>query len=88
LFLSEHVYLLLDPDQLMLLSFGFIFFCFVPILDFDLIGLNFTLIGLWWQRWLWMVGIEVLIASTGLGGAGASTILAGSCCDGEYVDLL
>jgi hypothetical protein len=88
LFLSEIVYLLLDSDRLILLGFSFIFFCFVPILDFNLVGLSFALVGMRWQRWWWGVCVEVLIASADLGGAGSSAILAGSCCSGGYVELL
>jgi hypothetical protein len=46
LLLPKPLYLLLDPNQLVLLSLGIIFFCFVPILEFDLIELSFTLVDL------------------------------------------
>jgi hypothetical protein len=75
LFLSQPLYFLLDPDQLTLISFGFLFFCFVPILDFDLVELSFTLVDLR-QWWKW-VGVEVLVVA-----------LTGDCCSGGYGDLL
>jgi hypothetical protein len=78
---------MLDPDQLILLSLSFIFFCFVPILDFDLVELSFTLVDLrrrWWRR----VSVEVLITPASLGGASTSVILASACCGGGHVGLL
>jgi hypothetical protein len=44
--LSKPLCLLLDPSEFIFPSLSFIFFCFVPILDFDLVDLNFTLIHL------------------------------------------
>jgi hypothetical protein len=79
LFLSKPLYLLLDPDQLVLLSLGFIFFCFVPILDFDLVELSFTRVDLRWRWWWRQVGVEVVVTSA----AWTSTY-----CGGGYVDLL
>jgi hypothetical protein len=76
LFQSKPLYLLLDPDQLVLLSFGFIFFCFISILYFNLVELSFALVGLRWWRW---VGVEVLLTSTAL---------AGTYYGGGHVDLL
>jgi hypothetical protein len=35
--------LLLDPREFIFLGLGFIIFCFIPILDFDLVELSFTL---------------------------------------------
>jgi hypothetical protein len=78
LFLSKPLYLLLDPDQLGLLSLGFIFFCFVPILNFDLIELGSARVDLRW-RWWRRVGIEVVITSVAL---------TGTYCDGGYVGLV
>jgi hypothetical protein len=52
LLLLKPLYLLLDPDQLALLSLGFIIFCFIPILDFDLVEFGFIMIDLWWRRWV------------------------------------
>jgi hypothetical protein len=78
LFLSKPLYLLLDPDQLTLLSLSFIFFCFIPILDFDLVELSFSRVDLqwgWWRR----DGVEVVLTSTAL---------TSTCCNGGYVDLL
>jgi hypothetical protein len=46
LLLSKLLYLLLDPDQIILLSLDFIFFYFVPILDFDLVEFGFILVDL------------------------------------------
>jgi hypothetical protein len=77
LFLSKPLYLLLDPDQLALLSLGFIFFYLIPILDFDLVELNFALVDLRW-RWEW-VGVEVVVTSTAL---------TSTCCGDGYVGLL
>jgi hypothetical protein len=65
------------PDQLVLLSLGSIFFCFIPILDLDLVELSFALVDLPQWRWWIRVGIEVLINPTGFGGASTSTVLAG-----------
>jgi hypothetical protein len=48
LFLLKLVYLLLDPDQLVLFCFSFICFWFVPILDLDLIKLSIALGALRW----------------------------------------
>jgi hypothetical protein len=78
LFLSKPLYLLLDPDQLALLSLGFIFFCFIPILDFYLVELSFAWVDLRWRWWRW-VGIEVVVTSTAL----TSTYYGGG-----YVGLL
>jgi hypothetical protein len=66
---------LLDPDQLTLVSFGF--FYFVPILDFNLVELGFTLVDL--RRWWKWVSVEVLVAFVAL---------TGDCCDGGYDGLL
>jgi hypothetical protein len=78
LFLSKPLYLMLDPDQLTLLSLDFIFFCFVPILDFDLVELSFTQVNLRWRCWR-RVGVEVVVTSAAL---------TGNCCGGGYVGLL
>jgi hypothetical protein len=77
LFLSQFLYFLLDPDQLTLVSFGFLFFCFVPILDFNLVELGFALVDLqwWWKR----VGVEVLVAFVAL---------TGNCYGGGHGGLL
>jgi hypothetical protein len=49
LFLSEPLYFLLDPDQLLLLYSSFIFFSFLlPILHLDLIKLSVALSDLYW----------------------------------------
>jgi hypothetical protein len=64
LLLSKPLYFLLDPDQLILVDLGFLFFCFVPILDLDLVELGFALVDLR-RRWKW-VGIEVLVTSVAL----------------------
>jgi hypothetical protein len=71
LLLSNPLYFLLDPDQLTLVSLGFLFFCFIPILDLDLVELSFTLVDLR-RRWKW-VGVEVLVTSNAL---------VGTCCGG------
>jgi hypothetical protein len=76
LLLPKHLYLLLDPDKLVLLSLGFIFFCFIPILDIDLVEFGFVLVDLQQRRW---VGVEVLVTSADL---------AGVCCGGGHVGLL
>jgi hypothetical protein len=76
LLLSKPLYFLLDLDQLVLLSLCFIFFCFTPILDFNLVEFSFTLVELRWCRW---IGVEVLVTSTSL---------AGACCGGGHVELL
>jgi hypothetical protein len=44
LLLSKPLYLLLDPSEFIFLSLGFIFFCFIPILDFNLVELSFDLV--------------------------------------------
>jgi hypothetical protein len=49
LLLSKPLHILLDPDQLALIGLSFLFFCFIPILDFDLVELGFALVDL--QRW-------------------------------------
>jgi hypothetical protein len=46
LLLLKHLYFLLDPDQLTLVGFCFLFFYLVPILDFDLVELGFALVDL------------------------------------------
>jgi hypothetical protein len=46
LLLSKPLYLLLDTNQLVLLSLSFIFFCFIPILDFNLVEFGFILVDL------------------------------------------
>jgi hypothetical protein len=76
LLLSKPLYFLLDPDQLILFSLGFIFFCFIQILDFNLVEFSFTLVDLQWWRW---VGVDVLVTFTGL---------AGAYCGGRHVRLL
>jgi hypothetical protein len=86
--LPEPVYLLLAPDQLVLLSLGFIFLFFVPLLDFDLVELSFALIDLWRQRWWRRFGIEVLITSASLDRANTSVVVAGAYCGGGHVGLL
>jgi hypothetical protein len=49
LFLSEPLYLLLDPNQLFLLCCGFVFFSFlVPVLHLNLIKLDIALNDLYW----------------------------------------
>jgi hypothetical protein len=78
LFPSKPLYLLLDLDQLALLTLSFIFFCFVPILDFDLIKLSFARVDLRW-RWWRRIGVEVVVISSAL---------TGTCCGGGYVNLL
>jgi hypothetical protein len=77
LFLSQSLYFLLDPDQLTLVSFDFLFFYFVPIMDFNLVELGFALLDLrwWWKR----VGVEVLVAFVAL---------TGHCYGGGHGDLL
>jgi hypothetical protein len=57
---------------------GFIFFFFVPILDFDLVKLNFALVDLRWRRWWRWVGVEVLVTSAAL---------VGARCGGGHVGL-
>jgi hypothetical protein len=76
LLLLKHLYFLMDPDQLTLISFGFLF-CFIPILDFNLVELGFTLVDLqwWWKR----VGVEVLVALI---------TLTGNSCGGGLGGLL
>jgi hypothetical protein len=70
LLLSLPLYFLLDHNQLTLGSFDF-FFCFVPILNFNLVELGFALVDLrWWWKW---VGVEVLVTFIAL---------TGDCCDG------
>jgi hypothetical protein len=76
LLLLKPLYLLLDPDQLILLSLGFIFFYFVPILDYDFVDFGFILVDL--RRWRW-VGVEMLVTSADL---------ASACCGGGHVGLL
>jgi hypothetical protein len=44
LLLSNAFYFLLDPHQFTLVDLGFLFFCFAPILDFDLVELSFALV--------------------------------------------
>jgi hypothetical protein len=75
--LSKPLYFLLDPDQLTLVSFGFLFFCLIPILDFNLVELDFTLVDLrrWWKR----VGVEVLVTFIAL---------ASNCCSGGHSGML
>jgi hypothetical protein len=46
LLLSKCLYFLLDPDQLILVDLGFLFFYFISILDFDLVELGFALVDL------------------------------------------
>jgi hypothetical protein len=77
LFLSQPPYFLLDPDQLTLVSFCFLFFCSVPIVDFNLVELGFTLVDLrwWWKR----VGVEVLVTFIAL---------TGHCCGCGHGGLL
>jgi hypothetical protein len=65
---------LLDPDQLILVNLGFVFFYFISILDFDLVELGFALVDLW--RWWKQVGVEVLVTSVAL---------AGNCYGGDMV---
>jgi hypothetical protein len=79
LLLSKPLYLLLDPGKFIFLSLSFIFFCFIPILDFDLVELGFALDNLRWQRWRRRVGIEVLVTSAGL---------TGTYCGDRYVGFL
>jgi hypothetical protein len=43
LFLPKPLYLLLDPDQFIILHRGIVFFCFVLVLDTDLVELSITL---------------------------------------------
>jgi hypothetical protein len=78
LFLSKPLYLLLDPDQHALLRLGFIFFCFIPILDFNLVELSFAWVDLRW-RWFRGVGVDVLVTSAAL---------TGTFYGGGYVGLL
>jgi hypothetical protein len=40
----KHLYFLLDLGPLTLVDLGFLFFCFVQILDLDLAELSFTLV--------------------------------------------
>jgi hypothetical protein len=77
LLLSKPLYFLLDPDQLTLVSLGFLFFYFIPILDIDLVELGFTLIDLrqWW-RWVCVVVLDT------------SVTLVGICCGGGHIVLL
>jgi hypothetical protein len=77
LLLSKPLYFFLDPDQLTIVGLDFLFFCFVLILDFDLVELSFALVDL--RRWWRWVGVEVLVASVAL---------AGICCGGGHVGLL
>jgi hypothetical protein len=77
LLLSKPLYFLLDPDQLILVDLGFLFFCFVPILDLDLVELGFALVDLR-RRWKW-VGIEVLVTSVAL---------VGNYCGGGHIGML
>jgi hypothetical protein len=56
-------------------------------LDFDLVGLSFALVDLWRRRWWRRVGVEVLIASSSLGGASTFTVLAGAYYGGGHVGL-
>jgi hypothetical protein len=77
LLLSKPLYFLMDPDQLTLIGLNFLFFCFVPILDFDFIELSFALVNLR-RRWKW-VGVEVLVTSVAL---------AGTWCGGGHGGLL
>jgi hypothetical protein len=63
---SKPLYFLLDPGQLTLVGLIFLFFCFIPILDLDLVELGFALVDLR-RRWKW-VGVEVLVASVALDG--------------------
>jgi hypothetical protein len=48
LLLPKLLYILLDPDQLILLNLNLssIFFYFIPILDFDLVEFGFILVDL------------------------------------------
>jgi hypothetical protein len=78
----------LDPYQVIVPNLSFIFILFIPVLDFDLVGLSFTLVDLLWRRWWRRVGVEVLITSIGLGGASTSAILAGVYCGGGHVGPL
>jgi hypothetical protein len=71
------LYFLLDPDQLTLASFVSLFFCSVPILDFNLVELGFTLVEL--RRWWKWVGVEVLVTFIAL---------AGNRCGGGHGGLL
>jgi hypothetical protein len=43
LFLLTPLYFLLDPDHLVVLNRGLIFFCFVPVFDLDLVELGVAL---------------------------------------------
>jgi hypothetical protein len=86
LFLPEPLYLLLNPDRLLLCR-GFVFFSFlIPILHLDLIQLSFGLGDLYWQRF--PRGRLVWSTSIGLGGASSSAVLAEACCGGGHADLL
>jgi hypothetical protein len=76
LFLSQPHYFLLDTDQLTLVSFNF-FFCFIPILNFNVVELGFALVDLrWWWKW---VGFDVLVTFV---------TLTGDFCSGGYGGLL
>jgi hypothetical protein len=77
-----------DPDELILLSLNFIFDLFILVLYFDLVGLSFALVDLWWQRLSRRVGAEVLITSVSLGGASTSAVLASGCCGVRHVGPL
>jgi hypothetical protein len=77
LLLSKPLYFLLDPDQLTLVGLGFLFFCFILMLDVDLVKLGFTPVDL--QRWWRWVGVVVLVTSI---------TLASICCSGGHVGLL
>jgi hypothetical protein len=46
LLLLKPLYFLLDPDQPSLVGLGFLYFCFVPILDLDLAEHGFTQVDL------------------------------------------
>jgi hypothetical protein len=46
LLMPKPLYFLLDPDQLTLVGLGFLFFGFIPILDFYLVELGFALVNM------------------------------------------
>jgi hypothetical protein len=79
LLLLKPLYLLLDPGEFIFLSLSLSFFCFVPILDFDLVELSFALDDLRQWRWWRRDGAEVLVTSTDF---------TSTYCGGGYVGLL
>jgi hypothetical protein len=79
LLLLKPLYLLLDPGEFIFLSLSLSFFCFAPILDFDLVELSFALDDLRQWRWWRRDGTEVLVTSADF---------TSTYCGGGYVGLL